>query len=100
MSNVKTRKSYAPSFKAKLALEAVRETQTLNELGQAHGVHPVQVGQWKKRLVEQAAALFDGPRGPAPGSENAEVERLYQEIGRLTMELDWLKKKSGLNPTR
>jgi hypothetical protein len=54
------------------------------------------VGQWKKELHEQAADLFDAKRGPKPADPSASPERLYSEIGRLKMELDWLKKKSGL----
>ena len=56
------------------------------------------MGQWKRELQEQAGSLFDAKRGPKPVDESASPERLYSEIGRLTMELDWLKKKSGISP--
>ena len=97
MSEAKTRKVHNASFKAKVALEAVRETKTLNEIGQEYGVHPVQVGQWKKEIQEQAGTLFAGKRGPKPVAEHSAPDRLYAEVGRLKMELDWLKKKSGLS---
>jgi transposase-like protein len=100
MSEVKKRKVHGPEFKAKVGLEAVRGVKTLNEIGQDYGVHPVQVGQWKKEILEQACCLFEGKRGPKPVEEHSEEERLYSEIGRLKMELDWLKKKSGLSLPR
>ena len=59
MSDTKTRKVHSAGFKAKVALEAVRETKTLNEIGQAYGVHPVQVSHWKKALLEKASDLLD-----------------------------------------
>ena len=79
-----------------MALEAIRAVKTVNEIAQEFGVHPTQVGQWKKELQEQASDLFDAKRGPKPADPSASPERLYSEIGRLKMELDWLKKKSGL----
>jgi hypothetical protein len=54
------------------------------------------VGEWKKALLAQAPGIFDGKRGPKPDDPSASPERLYSEIGRLKMELDWLKKKSGI----
>lgn len=95
MSEGKKRKVHSAEFKAKVGMEAVRGVKTLNEIGQQYGVHPVVVGQWKKEIVERAATLFEGKRGPKPAG-HADEDRLYGEIGRLKMELDWLKKKSGL----
>jgi transposase len=92
------RKVFSGEFKAKVALEAVRGVKTVNEIAQDFGVHPTQVGQWKRELQEQAGSLFDAKRGPKPVDESASPERLYSEIGRLKMELDWLKKKSGISP--
>lgn len=91
------RKSYTAAFKAKVGLEAIRGIKTVNEIGQDHGVHPAQVGQWKKEILEQAGTLFETKRGRKPANEQGEPERLYSAIGRLKMELDWLKKKSGLS---
>jgi len=92
------RKIFNGEFKAKVALEAIRGIRTVNEIGREFGVHPTQVGLWKKELLEQASNLFDAKRGPKPADPSASPERLYSEIGRLKMELDWLKKKSGLSP--
>ena len=91
------RKIFTGEFKAKIALEAIRGIKTVNEIGQEYGVHPTQVGMWKKELQEQASGLFDAKRGPKPVDPSASPERLYSEIGRLKMELDWLKKKSGIS---
>jgi transposase-like protein len=93
----KKRKIISSQSKAKVALEAVRGTKTVNEIAQEFGVHPNQVGLWKKELQDQAESLFASKRGPKPVDEASSTERLYSEIGRLKMELDWLKKKSGIN---
>ena len=75
----------------------MRGLNTINEIGQEYGVHPVQVGQWKKEILEQAKTLFEGKRGPKPVAEHQSPELLYGEIGKLKVELDWLKKKSGMS---
>lgn len=67
----------------------------MNEIAQQHGVHPVQVSQWKKALLDQSATIFDGKRGPKPKPEYQSDDTLYGAIGRLKMELDWLKKSPG-----
>ena len=95
MSESKKRKVYSAEFKAKVALEAVRGIKTINEIAQQYGVHPVVVGQWKKEVLERAGSLFETKRGPKPVDESSSDERLYSEIGRLKMEVDWLKKKLG-----
>ena len=97
MSEAKKRKAHTPEFKAKVGLEALRGQKTINEIGQEYGVHPVTVGQWKKEIQEQAKKLFEGKRGPKPNVGHNEPERLYSEIGKLKVELDWLKKKSGIS---
>jgi transposase-like protein len=81
-----TRKQYSPRFKAKVALEAIRGERTLSQLATQFHVHPVQIGQWRKTALEQLADLF----------LDVEKDALYEEIGRLKVELDWLKKKVGL----
>jgi len=95
MTEIRKRKVHSPEFKAKVGLEGIRGLRTTHEIGQEHGVHPVQVGQWKKEIVERAKTLFEGKRGPKVVDEHSDEERLYGEIGRLKMELDGLKKKSG-----
>ena len=79
-----------------MGLEAIRGVKTVNEIGQDHGVHPAQVGQWKKEILEQAGTLFEKKRGPKQVDGAGEPDRLYGEIGRLKMELDWLKKTHHL----
>jgi transposase-like protein len=91
-----TRKQYSPRFKAKLALEAIRGERTLNQLASQFGVHPVQIGHWRKTAMEQLEELFVDGRKRKRHDEEIEKEVLYQEIGRLKVELDWLKKKAGL----
>ena len=97
MTELKKRKVHSAEFKAKVGLEAVRGVKTINEISQEFGVHPVQVSQWKKEIQTHCKTLFEGKRGPAPApiAAHAEPERLYSEIGRLKIELDWLKKSQG-----
>ena len=88
-----TRKWHSNEFKAKVALEAVKGVQSLSELASRHKVHPTQITQWKKHLVEGAPQVFE--RGHSGGGIDAEglTAPLYKQIGRLTMELDYLRKK-------
>ena len=97
MSETKKRNFHTAEFKAKVGLEALRGIKTINEIGQEYGAHPVTVGQWKKKIHKQAKTLFEGKRGPKPIAAHQEPERLYSEIGKLKMKLDWLKKKSGIS---
>jgi transposase len=99
MSENKKRKVHTAEFKAKIGLEALRDGKTVNAIAQEYSVHPVQVRQWKETLRKQAALVFEGKRGPQAVAVHCEPELLYSEIGRLKMELDWLKKKSGLSLT-
>jgi putative transposase len=92
----KARKQHSPGFKAKVALEAVKGERTLNELAGQFELHPSQVVQWKKRLVEGSTGLFNGRADRTAVEEAALRDRLYQEIGQLKVELDWLKKKHDL----
>jgi transposase-like protein len=90
------RKSFTAAFKAKVALEAIKGQRTAQELGSLYGVHPNQVTTWKKQLVAEASGVFT--RGGIHDNEAIEQERaeLYQQIGKLQVELDWLQKKSGI----
>jgi transposase-like protein len=97
MSEAKRRQTHTPEFKAKVGLEALREVKQINEIGQEYGVHPSQVALWKKEIQEQSKTLFEGKRGPKPVAAHCEPELLYSEIGKLKIELDWLKKKSGMS---
>ena len=92
MANTR-QKRHPAAFKAKVALEAVKQTRTLAELSKAFQVHPVQISQWKKQLLDGAESLFgDGRRRENDQSEALQAE-LYQQIGRLNMEVEWLKKQ-------
>ncbi|MFA7243659.1 MAG: transposase, partial [Sulfuricellaceae bacterium] len=82
MGEAKRRKVHTPEFKAKVGLEALRGAKTINEIGQEFSVHPVQVGQWKKEIQEQAKTLFEGKQGPKPVAAHREPEVLYSEIGK------------------
>jgi transposase len=92
MSEAKSRQFHSSEFKAKVGLEALHGVKTINEIGQEYGVHPVTVRQWKKAIQEQAITLFEGKRGPKPVAAHREPELLFSEIGKLKVELDWLKK--------
>lgn len=87
------RKSYSASFKAQLALQALRGELTANELAAQHGVHPTLISNWKKALLDGASSLFVEGGRPAKGPEQPEAAELFEQIGRLKMELEWLKKK-------
>jgi transposase-like protein len=86
MSETKTWKVHSASFKAKVALETIRETKTLNEIGQEYGVPPVQMSHWKNALLEKASEVFEGKRSPQVVTAHSDPERLYSEIGRLKMD--------------
>ena len=91
------RKSYTPLFKAKLVQELLKEEEPLSQLASAHGVHPNQLRQWKRLALDGLPSLFERDQASHQRQTQHEAEReaLYAEIGRLTTELSWLKKKSG-----
>lgn len=91
-----TRKQYSPKFKARVAMEAIRGEKTLNQLGSQFRVHPVQVAHWRKTAVEQLQEIFIDGRKRKKKDNEVDQDALYEEIGRLKVELDWLKKKAGM----
>jgi transposase-like protein len=87
------RQQHNADFKAKVALEALKGLKTVSELASDYRVHPTQINKWKKQLREEASGVFSGAGPGRKSSAEAEVAPLYEKIGRLNMELEWLKKK-------
>ena len=90
---VKKRTSYSPQFKAKVALAAVRQEKTLSQLAAQFKIHPVAISKWKAQLLAQAADVFIDGRTKKK-ADDPTTDELFQKIGRLEIENDWLKKKS------
>lgn len=89
------RTSHTAQFKFKVAMEAAKNLKTRSQVASDYEVHPTQVSQWKKRLTEKGSTLFDN-RPKRQEKQQVEKETaLYEQIGRLKMELEWLKKKAG-----
>lgn len=90
------RKQYGAEFKAKVALEAVREEMTVAQLAQKHGLHPTLINQWKRQLLDHAAAVFTRSAKVADDTTGI-VAELYRQIGQLKVECDFLASRSGVN---
>ena len=89
------RKKHSAAFKAQVALEAAKQGKTIAELAKQYQVHPVQISQWKKQLLDGMETLFQaGSAAKSPDHEKIQVD-LYEQLGRLQMELAWVKKKSA-----
>jgi transposase len=89
------RKSHSAAFKAQVALAAVKGDKTISELASLHGVHPTMINTWKKLLVSNAEGLFESGVKTSSAEHEALQAQLYEQIGRLKTELDWLKKKAA-----
>lgn len=87
------RRQHSDEFKAKVALEAVKGVRTLSEISSMFKVHPTVIAHWKRQLMDGAAGIFGGGNGSKPKSEEELTAPLYEKIGRLEVEVDWLKKK-------
>jgi putative transposase len=96
------RKRYTAAFKAQMVVELLKEEKTLNQLAAEHGVHPTQLRDWKKQALEGLPNLFEASPEAAhvAAAHEREREELFAEIGRLTTQLAWLQKKSGLEPPK
>ena len=90
------RKRYSAEFKARMALEALKGDKTVNELASPYGVHPTQIAHWKHRLQKEMPELFSVQRAKREDESAALQAQLYQQIGQLKVELDWVKKTAGL----
>ena len=93
----KGRRNHSAVFKARVALEAIRGVKSTTELSSEFEVHPAQIAKWKKQALEELPGIFAGRREKDAEDEERLRDQLYQEIGRLKVELDWLKKKCGLD---
>jgi putative transposase len=89
------RRVLGAAFKAKVALAACRGDKTTAQLAAEYEVHAGQVTAWKKQLLSGAAELFEDRRGKRAGDSTADEQELYEQIGRLKMEVEWLKKKAA-----
>jgi transposase-like protein len=96
MRATKKRKVHTPEFKAKVALEAVKGRLTINQIAKEFEVHPNQVSTWKRQFLESLPQIFENPRKSKDDDGEELINQLYQQIGKLKVELDWVKKKSAL----
>lgn len=87
------RKTFSPQFKAKVALEAIKAEKTANELASIHEVHPTQINEWKRYVLDQLAGLFTDKRTKDGKTDQQKIDELHRIIGRRDVELEWLKKK-------
>ena len=94
MANMRTKRT--SEFKAKVALAAIRGDQTVTELASLYKVHPNQITTWKRQAQEQLVSAFDSKKAKSLKANEKLKEELYRQIGQLKVELDWLKKKSGM----
>ena len=89
------RKRHSAEFKARVALEAVKGLKTSSELAREYQVHPTQISQWKRQLLEMLPEVFSNGKTTPQAAVQAVTAPLYEEIGRLKMELDWVKKSAA-----
>jgi len=89
----RARNTFSAEFKAKVALEAIKGLKTINELAREFQVHPNAISLWKKQMLGNIAEVFSSKRGPKTESNEELTDKLYRQIGKLQVELEWLKKK-------
>ena len=92
----KMRKIFDGTFKAKIALEAIKEEKTLTQIASDYKIHVSQIRQWKQRVLEEIPGLFSRKREKSQAEAEERTDELYRQIGQLKVELDWVKKKSSL----
>lgn len=93
----KNRRQFSAALKAKIAIEALKGQRTVQEIASSYGVHPNQVTNWKKQLLDFSAEAFSAGRLRTDQADEQLKTELYEQIGKLKVELDWLQKKSGLS---
>lgn len=91
---IKKRRQFSAKFKFQVALEASKETRTINEIASHYNLHPTQVKQWKRQLQQEGDEIFSQNGTKERQDQQALETELYEQIGRLKMELEWVKKKS------
>lgn len=91
----KNRRRFSSDYKFRVALEAAKGQHTISELATKYGLHPNQISQWKRQLLESGADVFNRNSDREAKAQSAEQSELYEQIGRLKMELEWLKKKAA-----
>lgn len=89
------RRQHSDQFKFKVALEASKGQRTVNELASEYNLHPTQISSWKKQLLEEGAGVFSRNTNTKQQEQSGREAELYEQIGRLKMELEWLKKKAA-----
>ena len=87
------RRSFTSTFKSKVALEAIQGMRTISELAQKHKLHPTQINLWKKQLLVGAESVFEDGSKQKQETDEPKITELYEQIGRLNVQLEWLKKK-------
>jgi transposase-like protein len=91
------RRNFSAEMKSRIALEAIKGQKTIQEIASHYGVHPNQVTNWKRQAVEGLSMVFADRRSRSETNEETVKAELYQQIGEMKVELDWLKKRSGLS---
>jgi len=89
------RKQHSAKYKFAVALEAAKGQETINQIGSKFGVHPSQVSQWKRQLIDGGVEIFESRRQKRESIQPIKEEEFYEQIGRLKMELEWVKKKAA-----
>jgi len=90
------RRVHPPAFKANVAVDAIKETKTIAQLASQYAIHPTQITKWKKQALEILAQGFSGKREQNKKDDTELIQELYRQIGRLKVEVDFLKKKMGI----
>ncbi|MDY6800139.1 MAG: transposase [Bacteroidota bacterium] len=97
---MKTRRKFTPKFKAKVALEVLKERESVNEIAKKYELHPQQVGKWKKEFLGNAKAAFELVTSTKKDKKSIEEDKLYEIIGQQKVEIDFFKKKLIMKPQR